>query len=227
MIKTNEYLIFDKEELKLKKITGHRFSELSGKDGFRTKGDCLVNMFLNIKEQIDPYYKLRGNIAEKIAHNYLCKKYPSIKWRYHTTEGENYDMFKEDKNFGGVIDIDGNDYQLIVEVKGKSLKDKKWIIEKGNIGEEWQALYYGCQKQARNVLMVYVFFPEDIEQSIKDKKPFNIEKVDIQEKELEIDYGMIDWYKDYCLSYRDECFENKRIPLSDISPKKLIELKLI
>ena len=227
MIKTGEYLIFDKEELKLKKITGHRFSELSGKDGFKTKGDCLVNMFLNIKEQIDPYYKLRGNIAEKIAYNYLCKKYPSIKWTLHTTEDENYDMFKEDKNFGGVIDIDGNDYQVIVEVKGKSLKDKKWIMKKGNIGEEWQALYYGCQKQAQQVIMVYVFFPEDVEQSIKDKKPFNIGKVDIQEKELELDYGMIDWYKDYCLSYRDECFENKRIPLSDISPKKLIELKVI
>ena len=220
----NEYLVFDKEELKLKKITGHRFAELSGKDGFKTKGDCLVNMFLNIKENVDPYYKLRGEIAEALALTYLRKKYPIVKWTYHTTEGENYDMFTESKNYGGVIDIDGNDYEIIVEVKGKSMKNKKWILEKGNIGEEWQALHYGNLKQSKKVMMVYVFFEEKAEEAMKNHKRFSLKDIDIKEVELEIDYDMIDWNLEYCLSYRDECYENKRIPIGDISRNKLIEI---
>lgn len=222
----NNYLVFERE-IKLKKITGHRFAELSGKDGWKTKGDCLVNMFLGLKETIDPYYKLRGEIAEKIAYEYLLKKQPHISWRLHTTEGENYDMFKGDKNYGGVIDIDGNDYEYIIEVKGKSEKDKNWIMEKGNIGEEWQALYYGCMKKSKRVIMLYVFFSPLAEELIKKHKPFSIEEVDVQAKELEIDYDMIEWNMEYCLSYRDECYEDKKIPIGDISPEKLSDLGVI
>ena len=220
----NEYLVFDKEELKLKKITGTVFSELSGKNNFTPKGDCLINMFLKLKTDADPYYRIRGNIAEKLALNYLKSKYPMVNWRPHTTESENYDMFKKDKNYGGVIDIDGNDYEIIVEVKGKSMKNKLNWLRFGNIGEEWQALHYGNLKQAKKVMMVYVFFEEVAEEAIKKHKPFNIEDVDIQEKELEIDYDMINWNLEYCLSYRDECYESKRIPVGDISRNKLIEI---
>lgn len=222
----NEYLVFDKEKIKLKKITGHRFAELSGKDGFKTKGDCLLNMFLNIKENVDPFYKIRGEIAEALALSYLRKKYPMVKWTYHTTEGEGYDMFKEDENYGGVIDIDGNDYEIIVEVKGKSISKKAYIEKNGNIGEEWQALHYGNLKQAKKVIMCYVYFSEKAEESIKKHKGFSMKDIEVKEKELEIDYDMINWNLEYCLSYRDDCYEHKRIPLSDISYNKLSEIKM-
>lgn len=78
----NGYLVFDKEQLKLKKITGHRFPQLLGKSRFTTKGDCLVKMFLGIKE--DPNY---GGVIDLATDNfetiYECKSKSLNKYEWY------------------------------------------------------------------------------------------------------------------------------------------------
>lgn len=73
----NGYLKFDKEDIYInkftklpKKITGHSFVALIGKDGFRKRGDSVIELLkLLPMEPIDEFYTKRGELAE-----YLIKK---------------------------------------------------------------------------------------------------------------------------------------------------------
>ena len=79
-------------QIKLKKITGHRFPQLLGKSRFTTKGDCLVKMFLGITEEpIDPFYIKRGAIGEFLVEHELTKM--GVKVNHYDTKEENYDFY--------------------------------------------------------------------------------------------------------------------------------------
>lgn len=220
----NGYLVFDKEQIKLKKITGHRFPQLLGKSRFTTKGDCLVKMFLGIKEDpIDPFYIKRGAIGEFLVEYELMRM--GVKVNHYDTKEENYDMFKEDPNYGGVIDLATDNFETIYECKSKPLSKYEWYQDNANEEEELQCELYAYLKGSTNAVMKYIFFDTESESAIKNSKPFNLSGITIYDKLLTFDRMELCELMDYALNYRDTCYEEKRIPQADISADMLLLLQ--
>lgn len=226
MIIKDGYLCFEEtDKIKDKKITGRTFVQLASKDSYTPKGDCIINMFLRIKEQISPYYAVRGEIAEKIVLKVLEKKCKNVV-RY-TTEGEKYDMFKHLQNCGGVIDLrmfneDGS--FDIIEVKSKEWNiytEKRYRETEGNENEIWQALYYQFLDKAKRSIMAYVLFNDKAKMCIEENLKLNPADVKIFFKINKYDEQKVKTAIQNALKYKKWCWENKKVPLQDISQKML------
>lgn len=161
-----------------KKVTSRAFPSLLNKNKFESVGKTLLERFSLIeKEQIDPYYLVRGNLAEKIVYDYLLNHYKEKKgvdiilttWK---KEDIGYDNFPKNEKFGGMIDIaisQPAEYRAVVEVKSKSMKDYDLIKgNKGNEEEVLQGLFLAYLSKVDKCLMAYVFFTPEQEQQIKD-----------------------------------------------------------
>lgn len=125
---------------KLGKITGSAFPSLIGKNNFNSVGSTILTRLGCVEfEDIDPFYTLRGAIAEELAYDYLNNMYKNygidIKMktfpdRYKGSNGVWYgnDLFKNSTKFGGVIDIGisaPESQRAVVEIKSKSLYNEK------------------------------------------------------------------------------------------------------
>jgi len=178
-----------------KKVTSRAFPTLLGKNKYESSGKATLERFgLIEKEQIDPYWLVRGNLAEKIVYNFLLNHYKEqkgvdVKLTTWKKEEINYDNFPKNEKFGGMIDIaisQPPEYRAVVEVKSKSMKDYDLIKEnKGNEEEVLQGLFLAYLSKSEKCLMAYVFFTPEQEKQIKDAMTNGTQK-DIGFQEVKI-----------------------------------------
>ena len=162
---------------KMKKVFSRSFPCLLGKNKYESIGKTILERYGAIeKEQIDPYYLTRGDLAEKLVYDYLKSFYQEklkIELTLNTWEKKdiNFDNFGRNEKFGGMIDIaisKPKDFRAVVEVKSKSMKDLETIKEsKGNEEEVMQGLFLSYLSKVDKCLMAYVFFTPEQEQEIK------------------------------------------------------------
>ena len=161
----------------MKKVTSRAYACLLGQNRWESIGKSILERFSGIeKEQIDPYYMVRGDMAELLVMDYLEKKYKekkvNIKLETWDKEKVHYDNFQSNPKFGGLIDIaisKPDKYRAVIEVKSKSLKDLDKIMStKGNIDEVMQGQFLAKLSNVSKCLMFYVFFAPNQEQHIKE-----------------------------------------------------------
>jgi hypothetical protein len=190
-----------------RKVTSRAFPCLLGKNKHESSGKTTLERFgLIEKEQIDPYWLVRGNLAEKIAYDFIKNHYKTkfgvdlalTTWKMEEIA---YDNFPKNDKFGGMIDIaisQPTEYRAVVEVKSKSMKDYDSIKEsKGNEEEVLQGVFLAYLSKSEKCLMVYVFFTPEQEKQIKHsmetdtKIPIDFTEVKIQVfKHMVADYNL-------------------------------------
>ena len=166
----NGYYIF--EPIKYhKKVTSTTFPGLIGKNKWQSKGVTILERSnLLVKEDIDQYYTLRGNIAERFVMAYLYDLelgYELVTWN---AEEVKYDNFKHNQKFGGLIDIAiarPTDKRAVVEVKSKGMDSYKRVMaERGNVEEVLQGKFLSQMANVNKLIMAYVFFPPERESEL-------------------------------------------------------------
>lgn len=172
---------FDFSGLKVKKITSRMLPNLLGFNNFNSVGSSFLDRYGLIEfSDIEEWYKVRGEIAEKLAHEYLIRFFQNrneeIELKKHTLQMyQGYDMFHPSYNwgnehFGGVPDITikGNE-NYVVEVKSKNMKYFGYIVEQKNIPKEelYQGFHLASLMNYTKVIMAYVFFNDEQEELIK------------------------------------------------------------
>lgn len=221
----NEYLILNDVYLKNKKITGTTFVGLAGLDNFKKKGDTVLSIFGIYKEVIDPYWLKRGDIAESIVKRVYERD--GFKTETFTKREINFDNFPENKNYGGMFDINLPLRGAIIEVKSKSMKDydniKQWGVKK----EEYQGLYYAYMKGYDEAIMEWIFFDEETEANIKADLPYTFKNLKRHTKSLLVNKDEMEQLFYETWAYKDKCYNEKRILLNDISEKVLISIGVL
>lgn len=229
----NNLLKFDKEDIYInpktnlpKKITGHSFVALIGKDNFKKRGDTILELFKLIPlEKIDVFYTKRGELGE-----YLIKKmYEKQQVDYKTWNAKdiNFDNFSEvSKYFGGLVDGLLNE-DTIIEIKTKSLDKFDYIKNNAIESEEYQAKLYATLWDKEKIKMQYVFFDEETERQLKANETItNLKGCKRLEKDINSDKEIIKQFMELALRYYVSCLQTLSIPLEDISPYYLKKLNL-
>lgn len=175
---TNEYT-FNLSGVKRKKIASRRLPVLLNMNKFSSVGKGLLEINDLIKpDPFDSWYTVRGAIAEHFAQHELrryirdTKGVEITKLLAFNPREANYDQFKYNEFFGGVIDIaiqEPQSLRSVAEVKSKSLKNMSYITE-DNIPQEelYQGFLLAYLSKAPTLYMVYVFFNEEQETKIKE-----------------------------------------------------------
>jgi hypothetical protein len=170
---------FDFKTAKVKKVTSRAFPQLLDKNKWQSIGWAVLDRcgFL-AKEEIDPFYLVRGNVAELIVDKYLNTVYKEkgidIQTKRFTVQEVDYDMFPKNKRFGRVVDIGiakPLDKRAVVEVKSKNMKNYNMIAVDKNVPEEevLQGKFLARLSQTEKLLMAYVFFTDSQEAVIKKR----------------------------------------------------------
>lgn len=209
------YYYLDNEEVPkyMPKITGTRYPALAGLDKFTKRGDQVLKDFKAIVEPFDEFYTKRGAIGETLARRslerdgHICTIYKGTR-----------DCFKGVKGYGGVIDIELINENTLYEIKTKNIKDYEKIIKYGSKEQEAQARHYGWLRGYHIVYIQWIFFPDNIEEWIKNGQPITswsgiktyIKKLYVNLEEEEKAH----WN---ALQYYTKCYNEKRIPIEDIS----------
>lgn len=241
-INNNEMcFVFDKEKIKPKKITSRAFPELLGLNKYNSIGKAILDRWgLLVKEDIDEMYIKRGELAETFANNYLKEKYAKITGKelitkQFNTKEENYDMFKKNENFGGVVDIgisEPEEQRAVVEVKSKNIKDYTKIIENGEIPqhETLQGEFLAFLSKTKKYIMAYVFFTNEQEEEIREKGvnvSFSYKDVIIKTKTFIVDEETTKERMIKVLKiYKNAC-EDGKISLSLFDDNEVIYLKTL
>ena len=177
---------------KHKKIASRAFPNLMGKNKWESAGKTILSLCkLEQFEPIDPFYTLRGDIGELLVFQYFNDTYP-VKLRTWTKKEVDYDNFKNNLNFGGLIDIaitgleegfkneefTDDSVRAVIEVKSKSLikrykgnaiDNRKTILEEGlPIEETLQGEFLGHMSKVTAYIMTYIFFNEEQEETLKE-----------------------------------------------------------
>lgn len=222
IIKNNYYYLEDWELPKRKKkITGTSYPALAGLDKFNKQGDQVLKMLKIISEDFDEFYTKRGVIAETLANRSLIKA-----GRQTTIYKGVWDCFQEDKNFGGIIDIELKEENTLYEIKSKNIKYFERIEKYGDKTQEEQALHYAWLRDYNECYIQWVFFTDEIEKNIREDIPItNWNGVKQITKRLIVDYAKESSQHQTALDFLNRCLEEKRIPLNTISDKYLTMLE--
>lgn len=233
----NGFLVLDNEKIKEKKITGSRVGKLMGVDPFDLKGDCVAEMFGIVKTEVNEFYKVRGDLAENVATLFYKRIFNDV--IHHNPKDCKWDLFADIKGYGGVIDIEIPSAKTLIEVKAKNMKDYDKVVNDGVPSQEIQGKFYGVLKKYNYVLMFWCFFDDELENKIKEQMELNkigfpIEKFtkeDFQnikyfEKEIQVNAEELKPQFRQAYDYYKWCFDNRKIPLNDISEKTLEKLGL-
>lgn len=222
----NDYLILP-NYFKRKKITATNFYGLIGGNKFKPKGDYLLSNLGLLKEEIDPFYTKRGEIAERICNEYLKQKgYITKTWNKNEI---NYDNFPKLKEVGGMIDIAiTHPFRCVVECKSKNRCDIAKIKLFPNLEQENQALFYAFLSKCEKVKIIYVFFTDEQEDNIRKNIRINedISNFCFYEKDLSYTNEDISNKIQQAIDYKNKCIFERAIPLCDISDKALKLLNL-
>jgi hypothetical protein len=224
----NGYLVFENTDyIKNKKITATNMTALLGTNKFKKKGDALLSIFGIYKEIIDPFYTKRGEIAELI----LREKYKSdgFQIKFWDKFAINFDNFPTQKEFGGMIDIALiSPTREVVECKSKNINDLEKTKRFRNDDYEHQAQFYGYFSKCDDINLCYVFFTDEQENRIRNNRPIDIlkENFEFYTYKVKLDRKKFKSELEKCLEYKLKCYNEKKIPLDDISEKILQELHL-
>lgn len=211
---------------KQKKITATSFYGLAGGNKFKPRGDYLLSVLGLLKEDFDPFYTARGEVAERVLKKYYesheCKIKTWDKFAIH------FDMFPKQMNFGGMVDMviteqKGEPKRGVVECKSKNIKDQQKIMNHPNLEQEYQALFYAYLSKTNDVRITYVFFTDEQEAKIRAGEPIdeNWENFTFFEKTLTLDEDDVKTIMEKALLYKIECIRRGMIPLEDISDHAL------
>lgn len=226
----NGFLIFDNNDeikkLEFKKINGHNFVELVGMNKFSKVGDVLIKMFGFIKSEVDKKYLIRGDFAEQIVKavyerdGHICTTYDKIK--------VNYDNFKDNNYFSGLIDIELLEENTLIEVKSKSMKDYDNIIKYPPKNEIYQGLMYGFLRNYKSIIMEWIFFDEQTEQEIfLGKKPTTLKNLKKYKKVFDVDYDEMRTLLNTAYIIVANFLKTKKISLDLISEDMLVKLGIL
>ena len=159
-----------------KKISSRDFPSILGKNQYESIGKTILSLCKREQyEPINPYYTVRGDVGERLVFDYLRANYDVALMSWNKKD-INYDNFPKNPMFGGMIDIaitSPKEYRAVVEVKSKSMKDKKKIEdENGVIEEVMQGKYlahlaHSTKNPVNNAIMVYIFFTVEQEDKLK------------------------------------------------------------
>lgn len=229
-----DYLDISDCNLSMGKIYTTKFGGLLGVDNFNPKGDTVLLMQKIVKgDPFNPFYGVRGDIAEKIVKHYFEKN--NVEYKWYGADTTTYDMFNNSA-FGGNLDFVIRSKGTIssFEVKSKNIKDYSFIknngIQKVHLAQAQLGVYLA---NYLNGYVAYVFFTDAQEEKIANGTfDINIDWTDEMFKtqflifncffeENQIVEKMQEAY-DYYL----ECLMEKKIPLKDISDKALNKLGL-
>lgn len=188
-----QYVEINYEKCFAKKIYSRNFPSLIGKNEYNSSGrEALGVLNLLEKESIDPFYTLRGDVAERFVYekvkDFFGKKYGLGNVEVKLFDNKDYtygDMWNYDKetkkgnkDFGGRMDIgvkvtmnDGTKRAFIIEVKSKSMKDYDKIAVQKNYpeSETYQGIFLANMGNQSQVTMFWVFFTEAQEEELKSK----------------------------------------------------------
>ncbi len=129
-----------KDSAKPKKITGSRFASILGLNKFTSPAKIWAIMNGIYKDDFDPMYSKIGNEIEPKLKEY-AENVSHIKYKSYDPSAVYWDIFKENKIFGGIpdgepLDENGNlvfgkkEYPLI-EIKTTSVDKFKFAVENG------------------------------------------------------------------------------------------------
>lgn len=230
----DDYLDISDCNLSMGKIFTTKFGGLLGADSFNPKGDTVLLMQKIIQsDPFNPFYGVRGDIAEKIVKMYF-EKY-GVQYKWYGADTTTYDMFNNSA-FGGNLDFAINHKNVIssVEVKSKNIKDYSFIKKNGiqpiHLAQSQLGVYLA---NFSNGYVVYVFFTDEQEEKIANKT-FDI-NVDWQEDMYKTQFIMfkVNFVEEevadkmqQAYDYYLECIVDKKIPLKDVSDKALQKLGL-
>jgi len=219
----NEFLYLEPTDyIPKKKISGHTFVALCGLDPFKKQGDALLELHRFIKPEVDPKWLRRGTVAEQIVAS-IYKKDHQITTYDAAQIG--YDNFKDNPNFGGIIDIEV-DNKTLVEVKSKSLDKKFFIVNNPPQAEIYQAMLYAYLRGYEYFTMEWIFFDKETEEEIfADKKPTTLKNLDRYTKVYFVDKCDIEQKMKVALNFL-EAFKSRRpIPLRFFSDDVISKIK--
>ena len=208
-----------------KKITGTNISDLAGLNKFKPRGDAVLAMLGYVKEEFDPFYTDRGALAEKLAAASLRKR--GFNPVTYDARKLFYDNFPDNPYFGGLIDIELPEQHTLYEIKSKSIKDYEKISKYGDEVQEEQAMHYGWLRGYAEVHIMWIFFDEETENLIRNKKPVtSFKNLKMFEKTLPINNDYQTELHNDALTYYMSCLRNQAVPIKDISDKYLELLKI-
>ena len=196
---------FDFENVSIGKVTSRMFPILLNKSFWNGLGYAVLDRCkLLEKEDIDPFYMVRGEIAEIMAESYLANFYSQhgieIVTKRFTPESVGYDMFKKNEKFSGVVDIGisaPEERRAVVEVKSKNEKDYERIVveRKYDETEVLQGKFLTRMSKVEKCMMCWVFFNNHHEEAIKLQmeilKTKNAEKII---KELNLNFTQFQYH---------------------------------
>lgn len=229
-----DYLEFTDLELNKRsksKLGGHAFAEILGMNPYTKVGDALLSHFNIVESEFDDKFKRRGDWAEKIASQVMKKRGHTLR----LFNDKNYwgDCFKEilPKNavnpyFSGVIDIDLPSDKTLVEVKGKSLKDLEEVEKNPPRYEVIQSMLYGYMMGYDEVIMMWIFFDPTTEAQIFNNQPItSFKEIKKLEQKYTVNRDAIGQMMNKAWQVKATFLKEKKIPLSEISPKVLEKVK--
>lgn len=217
----NNYLVFNKNELKIKrKIPARIFVGLCGFDNYKSKEDYLLLLHELCDEEVDPKYLRRGEFAEG-----LIKRCYERDGRCPTTYNKvevRWDNFKNVRLWGGLIDIELPLEQTLVEVKSKSIRHYDFIDKNPPKNEVYQGLFYAYHRNYPKCIMEWVFFDAIQEEAIfNGDMPKTLHGMKRISKEFEVDrphmMQLLSDAEKLVVDFR----LNPKIPIALISPDVL------
>jgi len=226
--------IFDFENVKVGKVTSRMYPILLGKNNWNGIGYAVLDRCkLLAKEEIDPFYMVRGALAEILVDEYIQHNYKrlgiEVVTKRFTPESVNYDMFQKDAKFGGVVDIGiskPEDKRAVVEVKSKNVKDLYRISKEQNLAieEVLQGKFLATMSNVKKLIMAYVFFSDEQENDIKNMMN-TTQNVNEIYKGLNMNFQDYEYFlKSYEID-RDEMLESMEIAYDNLH--RIIQSKMI
>lgn len=224
----NDYLVLDDNDIiQDKKIKGHSFVELLGMNRFKEIGDALLTQCgLLPTDEIDKKWLLRGDFAEKLVKLTYEKK--GRKCTTYNKKLIRYDNFHDNKDFGGIIDIELLEEKTLIEVKSKSMKDFDYIMKRQPNDEVNQGMLYAFLRGYNSFIMEWIFFDEITEAQIfAGMQPTTLSKLKRITKIYKVDYELMVGYMDICLETVADFKKTRKINLKYISEEALDKLGLL
>lgn len=227
-----DYLLLEEnDKIYSTKIFSSRYPTLLGVNDFQKQGDAMLEMWKLIpKEPFDPFYTIRGEVAEIKVQELLESK--GIKYKHYgseTSKQKIFDLFVQNKFFGGVYDFlatDSNGKMVSIEVKSTNIKNKPFINEakKEHIKQAELACFLGKISRCK---IIYVFFDDENEAKIKqlaeNYTKQDIDLIECEMKTFNVEINEAKIQTDMMIAYDlvNECKKNRRIPIALLSNKTL------
>lgn len=164
------------------KIFARTLPCLLGENQYQSRGwGILKTMCLLEKEEIDPYYTIRGSISEYFAYLYMSRIYDSYnlkdyKWSFY--DNIKFDAYEKNRFFAGKPDfkLSTENMSIIHEVKSKGYDKFDNFTE--DLSEVRQGQLYCVLEETKKLVMVYVFPNSKVEKKLRQWLNNSINKVE-------------------------------------------------